>query len=187
MEVGFATFYLNRCNRSGVLNAGPIGGLKQDGNYKIDVRFNKRELRRKVEKIGLFRDRIKVFNCDGVEFLRQLGQEPTFCTSRSLVYMDPPYFRKASTLYEHFFKDEDHVRLATYLQTEAKYRWILSYDDNAMVRRLYSGRKDWIKANYTVREFRRGRELIISSHACRLPDSAHGRSGVRSLTGRGKG
>lgn len=31
-EVGFSTFYLNRCNRSGILaGAGPIGGYEQKG------------------------------------------------------------------------------------------------------------------------------------------------------------
>ena len=45
LELGFATFFLNRCNRSGILKAGPIGGKKQDGKYKIDCRFNKDKLK----------------------------------------------------------------------------------------------------------------------------------------------
>ena len=42
IELGFATFYLNRTNRSGILSAGPIGGHNQTGNYLIDARFNKK-------------------------------------------------------------------------------------------------------------------------------------------------
>src|ERR1700761_9221124 len=38
LTLGFAFFYLNRTNRSGILNAGPIGGGKQNGNYKTDAR-----------------------------------------------------------------------------------------------------------------------------------------------------
>jgi DNA adenine methylase len=41
LDIGFATFYLNRCNRSGILSAGPIGGYNQRGKWKIDCRFNK--------------------------------------------------------------------------------------------------------------------------------------------------
>ena len=42
LELGFAAFYLNRTNHSGILsNAGPIGGFDQTGNYLIDARFNR--------------------------------------------------------------------------------------------------------------------------------------------------
>lgn len=42
LEIGFATFFLNRTNRSGILKAGVIGGKAQLGKWKIDVRFNKK-------------------------------------------------------------------------------------------------------------------------------------------------
>ena len=35
LEVGFATFFLNRTNRSGILKGGIIGGNDQKGKYKI--------------------------------------------------------------------------------------------------------------------------------------------------------
>ena len=42
LEIGFSTFFLNRTNRSGIIDkAGPIGGLSQQGDYPIDCRFNK--------------------------------------------------------------------------------------------------------------------------------------------------
>ena len=44
IENAFATFFLNRTNVSGIISAGPIGGLKQQGKYKIDCRFNKEKL-----------------------------------------------------------------------------------------------------------------------------------------------
>ena len=44
-DLGFATFYLNRCNRSGVLSgAAPIGGYEQTGKWKIDARFYRESL-----------------------------------------------------------------------------------------------------------------------------------------------
>lgn len=39
IKVAFASFYLNRCNRSGIMvNGGPIGGIGQSGKWKIDAR-----------------------------------------------------------------------------------------------------------------------------------------------------
>ena len=42
LDIGFSAFFLNRCNRSGVLKGGIIGGYEQNGKWKIDeqtVRF----------------------------------------------------------------------------------------------------------------------------------------------------
>ena len=50
LEIGFATFFLNRCNVSGVIKGGPIGGTSQKGKYKIDARFNKSKLISKIER-----------------------------------------------------------------------------------------------------------------------------------------
>ena len=50
LELGFATFFLNRTNRSGILKAGPIGGYNQTGNYLIDARFNKQNLIKRIEE-----------------------------------------------------------------------------------------------------------------------------------------
>ena len=40
LELGFSTFFLNRTNRSGIINGGMIGGVEQNGDYLIDCRFN---------------------------------------------------------------------------------------------------------------------------------------------------
>ena len=50
-ELGFAAFYLNRTNRSGILSAGPIGGYDQNGDYLIDARFNREALVDKIKRI----------------------------------------------------------------------------------------------------------------------------------------
>ena len=49
-ELGFAAFYLNRTNRSGILNAGVIGGKKQDGKWEMDARFNRDNLASRILK-----------------------------------------------------------------------------------------------------------------------------------------
>jgi DNA adenine methylase len=171
VELGFATFYLNRCNRSGVLNGGPIGGFKQNGNYNIDARFNKEELAKKIEKIGLYRERIAVWNSDGVTFLKTLFERRQLSRKRSLVYMDPPFFKQARRLYPFYFKDSDHDRLASYLNDEAKFHWVISYDDTSHIRNLYTGpKKVWFKG-YCLQSVKIGRELIMASKGCALPRS----------------
>ena len=51
-ELGFATFYMNRTNRSGIIKGGVIGGQDQAGIWKLDARFNKKELIDRIQKIA---------------------------------------------------------------------------------------------------------------------------------------
>ena len=171
LDLGFASFFLNRCNRSGVFNAGPIGGYDQRGNYKIDVRFNKPELRKKIERIILYRERITIWNLDAIEFLKRVFRSGECSRNSSLVYMDPPYFKKAERLYPLFFRDVDHTRLAKYLNAQKMMRWLVSYDDTEEIRRLYSGTKNLLFMNYFLHSVRVGRELFIPSQNCTLPKS----------------
>src|SRR3989344_591866 len=64
-DLGFATFFLNRTNTSGILDGGLIGGLKQKSKYKIDARFNKDALIERIQQIALYKDKISIFNKDG--------------------------------------------------------------------------------------------------------------------------
>src|SRR6266850_6262136 len=128
LEVGFATFFLNRCNHSGVLNGGPIGGLRQDGNYKINARFNKTELARRIERLHLYRERIRISRLDALKFLDQVFESKNIDPKKCLVYLDPPYLEKAHPLYPLYFKTSDHVRLAKFLSKKVDYHWIISYE-----------------------------------------------------------
>lgn len=94
LSLGFATFFLNRTNRSGILNAGPIGGKQQLGEWKIDARYNKKSLIEKIKLIGLYSDRITVLNDDGSDVIAKYAEDPT-----SFFYVDPPYFVKGADLY----------------------------------------------------------------------------------------
>ena len=51
-ELGFATFYMNRTNRSGIIKGGVIGGMDQSGTWKMDARFKREELIRRIESIA---------------------------------------------------------------------------------------------------------------------------------------
>ena len=72
-ELGFATFYLNRCNRSGIIRgAAPIGGYAQSGKWKMNARFYRQTLAERVRAIGESRDSIYVTNDDALSFFGTL-------------------------------------------------------------------------------------------------------------------
>jgi DNA adenine methylase len=144
---GFATFYLNRTNHSGVLNGGPIGGLDQTGKYKIDARFNRAELSERIRVLGLYAAKIEVCAEDGVSVIRRHGRK-----KNTFIYADPPYFEKAGSLYLNAFGSEDHERLAKALNKLAGQPWLLTYDDVPEVHELYAERR------------RRSFELHYSAH-----------------------
>ena len=69
IERAFATLFLNRCNVSGVINGGPIGGKKQTGKYRIGARFVSESLIARVRQIGDNRDHISFYNREASDFL----------------------------------------------------------------------------------------------------------------------
>ncbi|HET9895291.1 MAG TPA: DNA adenine methylase [Streptosporangiaceae bacterium] len=147
LALGFATFYLNRTSRSGVLGAGVIGGLAQQGSYKIDARYDKDALKARIEKLAEFSGKIRVTKQDGAARLREyLPKDNVFA------YVDPPYVEKGSSLYMSAFKEEDHIALAGVLNGHANTNWVLTYDVADLIRSLYKARD--------VSEFR----LLYSAH-----------------------
>ncbi len=171
-ELGFATFYMNRCNRSGVLKgAGPIGGYKQDGKWRLDVRFNREELSSRVKALGALRDRIHVTGLDAIEFLKQelpYGR----ARAKAFVYADPPYVIKGQKLYLNAYGPDDHAELASYLSKQKVLPWLVSYDDAALIRSLYAMHKIApLPIRYSLQSKRTAQELLIAPHNLYLPIS----------------
>ena len=176
-ELGFATFYLNRCNRSGVLaDAGPIGGYAQTGKWKMDARFYRESLATRVRELGRSSDRIHLSDMDAHRFLieklpRGRGR------SRVFAYLDPPYWEKGGRLYLNSYAPERHRELALYMQRQRALRWVMSYDDTPQVERLYADadvhRFSW---RYNINEPRDATELLIAPRNLQLP-SLDGREG----------
>lgn len=160
-DLGFATFFLNRTNTSGILDGGPIGGLKQNGKYKIDARFNKDALIERIRKIALYRDKISVSKKDGLQLISgYLNKKNVF------IYLDPPYFEKGSTLYLNHYKKEDHEALAKKLNQNPDAFWLLTYDNKKEIKTLYPDRRIVnFSLNYNAYESRKGREVMIFSDA----------------------
>jgi DNA adenine methylase len=160
-DLGFAAFFLNRTNVSGILDGGPIGGMDQRGKWKIDARFNKQTLSERVRQLGLYENRISVFNRDGNEIIRDyLRRKDVF------IYLDPPYYEKGASLYLNHYKENDHETLAEQLNRNADAFWLLTYDNRKQIRSLYPERRI---ANFSLYhhayESRKGSEILILSDA----------------------
>ncbi len=169
IKLGFATFFLNRTNRSGIIKkAGVIGGLKQDGKYLIDCRYNKTELIRRIERIAKYKDRIHLTKLDALDFLaNKRGVIPT----TALFCIDPPYYKKGASLYTSFYRPEDHAILGRAVRS-LKNPWMVTYDNVPEIAAIYSREKRFtFEINYSANVKRVGTELLISPNSLKLPQS----------------
>lgn len=159
LRLGFAFFYLNRTNRSGVLNAGVIGGQAQTGRYKIDARFNRETLAQRLRDIGELADRITVSDLDGRTVIqRYAGDASTF------MYIDPPYIHAGSQLYLNAFDARDHRALASVVNGIDGAHWLLTYDAAPLAERLYADQfTAKLALNYSARYPGRAEELLVAS------------------------
>lgn len=162
LKVGFSTFFLNRTNRSGILNAGIIGGRQQTGEWKINARYNKKDLISRIERIAQYKDKIELHNSDAVQLVKSLRKTlPT----KSLFYFDPPYYVKGKDLYLNYYRDSDHQDIATEISKISNQKWIVTYDDVSQIRKLYSDyRKKPFKLFYSAGSSNKeGKEIMIFS------------------------
>lgn len=167
LRLGFATLFLNRTNRSGIIKgAGVIGGLRQTGNYLLDCRFNKADLVKRIKRIAKYRHRIHFSQFDALDFLPSI--EKTL-PQRSLICADPPYYGKGANLYTSFYQAEDHAALAESM-LKVKIPWITTYDNCSEIAGIYRLRRQYeFSVQYSAQTKRLGSELLIVSKGMRLP------------------
>ena len=162
LKLGFSTFYLNRTNRSGILNAGMIGGRQQTGEWKIDARYNKKDLIERIERIAQYKDKIELYNSDAVELIKSLTET---LSTNALFYFDPPYYVKGKDLYLNYYVDKDHKEIAHEISKVKRQKWIITYDDTTPIRNLYKDyRQKPFKLAYSAgKENKQGQEIMIFS------------------------
>lgn len=166
LDLGVATFFLNRTNRSGILKGGVIGGKEQKGEYKLDARFNKQRLLNQLERICKLSDKIKVSNNDAAILL---AKSELNLSKNSIIYLDPPYYVKGQGLYRNFYNHEDHVEIMKILNN-VNFHWIVSYDDNHKIKEIYSNfRQSEYILNYSAQCKTKGKEVVIYSDSLNLP------------------
>ena len=169
-ELGFAAFYLNRCNRSGILvGSAPIGGYAQTGKWKIDARFYRETLAKRIRTIAAKREHIHITNLDALKFLttrlpRGIKRQRVFA------YLDPPYYANGNRLYLNFYKDQEHRALARRMQRQVSLKWVMSYDDAQFIRALYDKcRIRPFPLQYSLQRKKRAEELVIMPRHIRPP------------------
>jgi len=165
LALGFAFFFLNRTSHSGILNGGMIGGTRQRGTWRIDARFNRAELIERIRRIITVKESIHVSGIDGLEFITQHRRR----RSRSIVYLDPPYFNAGRDLYLNAYRPEDHLRVREAVAS-LQAPWVVSYDDVPTIKTLYRDvRCRHLSLIHTARDTRVGDEVMFFSDRLRIP------------------
>ncbi len=162
LERGFATLFMNRTNRSGILKGGVIGGKLQAGKYKLDARFMRQKICERLERIGALSQRINVYEEDALTILQRCSQ---FLPVKTLVYLDPPYYVKGAGLYRNSYKDDDHKAIAKLMLSGSfTFPWIVSYDNAEEIRCMY-GDTNMVTygLNYTAQRRYVGDEVMFFS------------------------
>jgi len=168
LTLGFATLFLNRTNRSGIIKGGVIGGIKQDGNYKIDCRFNKEEIKNRIKLIAKYSSNIEILNDDAVDLIDKI--QLTSKNNETIFYFDPPYYLKADQLYMNHYLDEHHKGVSDKIKAIHNIHWIVSYDDNINIEKLYLNlpTKKY-SFNHSAGPAKSGKEIMFFSNDLKQP------------------
>ena len=167
LELGFSTFYMNRTSRSGILRGGVIGGVAQTGKWKMDARYNRDALSKRIEKIASYSSRISIYNQDASALIAEVL--PTLPV-RSLIYLDPPYYHHGSRLYHASYKHDDHARIAGQVK-DIEQRWIVSYDNVEPIRALYADyRQQTFGLRWTAQRQYDGVEVMVYCDDLIIPE-----------------
>lgn len=159
-KLAFATLFLNRTNRSGIMNGGPIGGLDQSGEWKIDARFTKKTIISRLEQIKKFKSKIEVQNLDGILLLKKLEAREN--AADLFIFLDPPYFQKGQSLYLNHYNNNDHEALSRFLENSSFKKWVMTYDDVPYIKNLYARmRTRGFSIQHNAYESKVGREVMI--------------------------
>lgn len=170
LELGFSTFFLNRTNRSGIINAGAIGGNDQTGNWLIDARYNKEGLIKRIVKIARYKARIKLYNLDAIDLIANILPS---LPEKTLVYLDPPYYVKGKDLYQNHYSHNDHVELSNSVKNNIAQKWVVSYDFVPQICDMYSEfRQINYSISYSAAKRQTGTELMVFDDSIVIPDVA---------------
>ena len=166
LALGFSTFFLNRTSRSGIIGGGIIGGKDQTGAWKIDARYRRDDLVRRIRRIARYRSRVTLTCLDAAVLLR----DTLPAIDGSFVYLDPPYYVKGEGLYQNFYVHKDHEHIAR-LVGDITAPWVVSYDAAPEIEKLYNGFPGFTyDLHYSAQNRYLGGEVMFFSPGLKLPN-----------------
>lgn len=141
-----ACLFLNRTSFSGILSptAGPIGGQKQQSEYRIDCRFPVTTLVKRIRQAAALADRVRFVHHGDWQTTIDKVDKMRCKWGEAFYYLDPPFYKKSDRLYAHVFGDQDHERLHDGV-VKLKQYWLLSYDPAPAIINMYSHHSDGTK------------------------------------------
>lgn len=168
LEGAFATFFLNRTNVSGIISGGPIGGLKQTGKYKIDCRFNKTDLIKKIKLISDRKEDITLYRKDALEFINLIPEN--YNSDSTLIFFDPPYYVQGKNLYLSFYSNNSHKKLFKKIDILKDFYWITTYDYVPQIAEIYynANQKYEYELSYSANQKRRAKEFMFASDKIKI-------------------
>lgn len=128
-ERAFRFLYCNRLAFSGIFFSNPM--------QKIDARWKPSTIIKKIIKIWEYREHIKVYNMDA----KTIIEEEYWAGNDTLIFIDPPFYKKGKVLYRKSYCDKEHLELSWLL--ESLYRevpgahMIITYDNTEEIVDLY--------------------------------------------------
>ncbi|MDN3579634.1 DNA adenine methylase [Mucilaginibacter flavus] len=170
IDLGFSTFFMNRTNRSGVIKAGVIGGNDQTGNFKIDARYNKVDLVKRINKIANLADNIHIYREDALNLITKTLPDNDV---KGLVFLDPPYYIQGKRLYTNFYNHNDHQLIADAIKGSSLKHWIVTYDNVEEINNIYDLKNKVVyDLRYSVSPSSpKGSEILFYSDQIRMPYS----------------
>lgn len=169
LELGFSTFFLNRTNRSGIINAGVMGGNDQLGEYLMTCRYNKPELINRIKAISKRKKDIRLYKKDAIKLIDKIQLQAN--QSNIVFYFDPPYYLKASSLYMNHYDQNAHELVSKKIKSIETIRWIVSYDNVKEIRELYQDtHKKEYSFKHTAYQSREGQEILFFSQNLLQPE-----------------
>lgn len=168
-DLGFATFFLNRTNRSGIIDGGIVGGLDQKGEYKINCRFNKENLIKRIKFIAKHKKNIYLYNLDALRLIKKIQKKQG--DENTIFYFDPPYYLKGPSLYMNHYQCDDHRVVSEEIQKIKNAKWIVSYDNVIEIKELYENfKKKEYTFSHVAYKIREGKEILFFSNNLKIPE-----------------